>query len=265
MDGIGEKLVEQLLDEHVITTVADLYRLTFDELMGLERTGEKTANNVLNEISKSKAMTLGRFLHALGLPGIGPELATALAQKLQDASGLMKWLEAAHAIFGETSFGPSAGENGKSHTHNEALRNLMEIDGVGSVVALHFRDGLHQRKEMLEDLLSLIDVQPQPILAAGGPFEGRTFCLTGTLSKPRKEIQQIIQDAGGKVVGSVSAKLGVLVAGEQAGSKKAKAESLGITVWSEADLLAELDSEAPPQPPSSTEKGTVGQPSLFDF
>lgn len=265
MDGIGEKLVEQLLDEHVITTVADLYRLTFNELMGLERTGEKTANNVLNEISKSKAMTLGRFLHALGLPGIGPELATAMAQKLHDAPGLMQWLEAAHAAFGEASFGPPVGENGKPFTHNEALRNLMGIDGVGSVVALHFRDGLHQRKQMLEDLLSLIDVQPQPFLAAGGPFEGRTFCLTGTLSKPRKEIQQIIQDAGGKVVGSVSAKLGVLVAGEQAGSKKAKAESLGIAVWSEADLLSELNSEAPTPSVPSAEKGNVGQPSLFDF
>ncbi|MDA8839442.1 NAD-dependent DNA ligase LigA [Candidatus Poseidonia alphae] len=265
MDGIGEKLVEQLLDEHIITTVADLYRLTFNELMGLERTGEKTANNVLNEISKSKAMTLGRFLHALGLPGIGPELATAMAQKLHDAPGLMQWLEAAHAAFGEASFGPPVGENGKPFTHNEALRNLMGIDGVGSVVALHFRDGLHQRKEMLEDLLSLIDVQPQPLLAAGGPFEGRTFCLTGTLSKPRKEIQQIIQDAGGKVVGSVSAKLGVLVAGEQAGSKKAKAESLGIAVWSEADLLSELNSEAPTPSVPSAEKGNVGQPSLFDF
>ena len=265
MDGIGEKLVEQLLDDCIITTIADLYRLTFDELMELERTGEKTANNVLHEISKSKSMFLGRFLHALGLPGIGPELATSIAQKLKDSSGLMQWLEAAHATIEDDSFGPNVAETGKPYAHNLALRSLMEIDGVGSVVALHFRDGLHQRKEMLEDLLSLIDVQEQPILASGGPFEGRTFCVTGTLSKPRKEVQQIIQEAGGKVIGSVSAKLSVLVAGEQAGSKKAKAESLGITVWSEADLLAELDSEVPAANPPTANAGESGQPSLFDF
>jgi DNA ligase (NAD+) len=141
----------------------------------------------------------------------------------------------------------------------------MEIDGVGSVVALHFRDGLHQRKEMLQDLLSLIDVQEQPLLTSGGPFDGRTFCVTGTLSKPRKEIQQLIQEAGGKVVGSVSAKLSVLVAGEQAGSKKAKAESLGVTVWNEAELLAELDSEVTLSDPPSSPSEKKGQPSLFDF
>lgn len=118
---------------------------------------------------------------------------------------------------------------------------------------------------MLQDLLSLIDVQEQPLLTSGGPFDGRTFCVTGTLSKPRKEIQQLIQGAGGKVVGSVSAKLSVLVAGEQAGSKKAKAESLGVTVWNEADLLAELDSEVTLSDPPSSPSEKKGQPSLFDF
>jgi len=265
MDGIGEKLVEQLLDDRIITTIADLYRLTFDELMELERTGEKTANNVLHEISKSKIMILGRFLHALGLPGIGPELATSIAQKLKHSSGLMQWLVAAHATVDDDTFGPNVSDTGKPYVHNLALRTLMEIDGVGSVVALHFRDGLHQRKEMLQDLLSLIDVQEQPLLASGGPFDGRTFCVTGTLSKPRKEIQQLIQGAGGKVVGSVSAKLSVLVAGEQAGSKKAKAESLGVTVWNEADLLAELDSEVTLSDPPSSPSEKKGQPSLFDF
>ena len=265
MDGIGEKLVEQLLDDRIITTIADLYRLTFDELMELERTGEKTANNVLHEISKSKSMILGRFLHALGLPGIGPELATSIAQKLKHSSGLMQWLEAAHATVDDDSFGPNVSDTGKPYAHNLALRTLMEIDGVGSVVALHFRDGLHQRTEMLQDLLPLIYVQEQPLLASGGPFEGRTFCVTGTLSKPRKEIQQRIQEAGGRVVGSVSAKLSVLVAGEQAGSKKAKAESLGVTVWNEADLLAELDSEVTLSDPPSSPSEKKGQPSLFDF
>ena len=263
MDGIGEKLVEQLLDEGIIRTVADLYRLTFDELMTLERTGEKSANNVLSEISKSKTMVLGRFLHGLGLSGIGPELANAIAQKLRDANGLIQWLESAHASKEDALFGPPCDDNGKSHEHNEALRSLMEIDGVGSIVALHFRDGLEQRKEILEDLLSSVVVLEQPIQVSGGLFEGKTFCLTGTLSKPRKEIQQLIQDAGGKVVGSVSEKLAVLVAGEKAGSKKAKAEALGVTIWSEANLMAQFDLEIQDEPKDSQTQSK--QPTLLDF
>ena len=265
MDGIGEKLVEQLLDEGVIRTVADLYRLNFDELMALERTGEKSANNVLSEISKSKTMNLGSFLHALGLSGIGPELANAIALKLHDSAGLMQWLDAAHAAKEDAMFGPESSDSGKTFEHNEAIRNLMSIDGVGSIVALHFRDGLQQRRAMIEDLLSLIVVQKQPALTSGGPFEGKTFCLTGTLSRGRKEIQQLIQNAGGKVVGSVSEKLGILVAGEKAGSKKTKAEALGIIIWSETNLMAELKSNTQEQDESADVQEQPRQPSLLDF
>ena len=263
MDGIGEKLVEQLLDEGIIATVADLYRLNFDQLMALERTGEKSANNVLSEISKSTTMVLGRFLHALGLSGIGPELANAIATKLRDATGLIQWLDSAHAVKGDALFGPRHADNGKAHDHNEAIRGLMEIDGVGSIVALHFRDGLQQRRAMLDDLLTLVVVQEQPSIAFGGPFDGKTFCLTGTLSKPRKEIQQLIQNAGGKVVGSVSEKLGVLIAGEKAGSKKTKAEALGVTIWSESNLMAELESQGEDESGDAPEQSR--QPTLLDF
>ena len=139
----------------------------------------------------------------------------------------------------------------------------MEIDGVGSIVALHFRDGLQQRRAMLDDLLTLVVVQEQPSMAFGGPFDGKTFCLTGTLSKPRKEIQQLIQNAGGKVVGSVSEKLGVLIAGEKAGSKKTKAEALGVTIWSESNLMAELESQGEDESGDAPEQSR--QPTLLDF
>jgi len=93
---------------------------------------------------------------------------------------------------------------------------------------------------LLEDLVAQVNVLPEPVMAEGGPFEGMTFCVTGTLSAPRKEIQQRIIDAGGKIVGSVSAKLSVLVAGEKAGSKLTKATDLGVDVWDEQTLAQRL-------------------------
>ena len=236
LDGVGEKLVEQLLDAGLISSCADLYRLTMDDLLGLERMGEKSATNVLREVEKARTMTLGRFLHALGLPGIGPELATSMARVLGDAPGLLAWLEASHAQPGEKGFGPLEDENGKPHVHNAALRQLLSVEGVGEIVVLQLRDGLAQRRALVEDLVDLLTIEVEPTLTKGGVFDGMTFCVTGTLSAPRKEIQQRIADAGGKVVGSVSAKLSVLVAGEQAGSKLDKATSLNVTVWSEDAL-----------------------------
>lgn len=121
---------------------------------------------------------------------------------------------------------------------------------------------------MLNDLASLIDVLDEPKAASGGPLEGMTLCLTGSLQRPRKEVQLIIKGAGGKVVGSVSSQLDVLVAGEKAGSKLAKAEGLGITIWSEAQLHDACNSQAPQKPSSPSDESAgaqAKQPSLFDF
>ncbi len=242
LDGVGEKLVDQLLDAQLIASCADLYRLTLDGLLGLDRMGAKSANNVLAEVAKSRTMSLGKFLHALGLPGIGPELATALASALGDATGLLRWLDAAHASIGDDAYGPELGDNGKPHGHNQAIRTMLEIDGVGEIVALQFRDGLALRRPLVEDLIVLLTIEPEQVKTTVGPFVGMTFCVTGTLSAPRKEIQQRITDAGGKIVGSVSAKLSVLVAGEKAGSKLTKATNLSVEVWSEDELNERLSS-----------------------
>ena len=118
---------------------------------------------------------------------------------------------------------------------------MLDLDGVGEIVALQFRDGLQIRRSLVEDLIGLLTIEKEIVRAAEGPFVGMTFCVTGTLSAPRKEIQQRITDAGGKIVGSVSAKLSVLVAGEKAGSKLTKATNLGVDVWSEDDLNARLE------------------------
>lgn len=264
LDGVGEKLVEQLLESGLIVTAADLYRLTMEGLLGLERVGEKSATNVLAEVEKARTMSLGKFLHALGLPGIGPELASSMATVMGDAPGLLSWLDRAHAEPGEDAFGSALDGMGKPYGHNAALRTVLEVDGVGEIVALQFRDGLTARRGLLEDLIGLLNIEKEVVKTAAGPFIGMTFCVTGTLSAPRKEIQERIVNAGGKIVGSVSAKLSVLVAGEKAGSKLTKATTLGVTVWSEDDLGARIEEH--PAVASKDEQEVGGpQSSLADF
>ena len=276
MDGIGEKLVEQLLEQDHIKNIPDLFRLQQAELENMDRMGEKSALNVLNELGKVKELPLGKFLHALGLPGIGPELATSVAQHCGDFTSLLQWVEDAFATEEDANFGPLLDEKEKPYSENQAIRSLCDVEGIGSKVALQVRDGLSKRKEMLLDLATLITLLDEPKAASGGPLDGMTFCLTGTLQKPRKEVQLAIKAAGGKVTGSVSSQLSVLLAGEKAGSKLAKAESLGVQVWSEQKLEAALGQSTPPvQTHTSTErepeqnseskKRENKQPSLFDF
>ena len=279
MDGVGEKLIEQLLDEGLVKNIPDLYRLERSQLENLERMGEKSALNVLNELNKTKTMSLSKFLHALGLPGIGPELALLVAQFGETYPQLMQWVLDANANEGEEAFGPQLDEKGKPHKENQALRQLTEIEGIGIIVAKQVRDGLAKRREMLDDLVSLIDVTRQEKAVAGGSLAGKQFCLTGTLSRPRKEVQLAIKNAGGKVVGSVSAKLDVLVAGEKAGSKRAKAENLGVAIWSEDELfqaiegqttspseaVVESEEEEQSQEEATPSNGKAPQKSLFEF
>ena len=272
MDGIGEKLVEQLLEQGHIKNIPDLFRLQQAELENMERMGEKSALNVLSELSKVKELHLGKFLHALGLPGIGPELATSVAQHCGDFSSLLQWVEDAFATTEDETFGPILDEKEKPFSENQAIRSMCSVEGIGSKVALQVRDGLSKRTEMLLDLATFITILDEPKAASGGPLDGMTFCLTGTLQKPRKEIQLAIKAAGGKVVGSVSSQLTVLLAGEKAGSKLAKAESLGLQVWSEQQLEAAIGYTSPPAqkvlqtvPEPEPEKKETKQPSLFDF
>ena len=266
LDGVGEKLVEQLLESGLIVTAADLYRLTMEGLIGLERVGEKSATNVLAEVEKARTMGLGKFLHALGLPGIGPELASSMAAVMGDAPGLLSWLDRAHAKPGEDAFGPTLDGMGKPYGLNAALRTVLEVDGVGEIVALQFRDGLTARRTLVEDLIGLLNIEKEVVKTADGPFVGMTFCVTGTLSAPRKEIQERIVNAGGKIVGSVSAKLSVLVAGEKAGSKLTKATNLGVEIWSEGDLNARISDKSVSEIQSQeTVKSDAGQSSLVDF
>ena len=156
------------------------------------------------------------------------------------------------AVPGEAAFGPAEDERGKAYDQPQAIRELCTMDGVGTVVAQSFRDGLSRRRTTVEALLTALDVTDATQPASGGVLEGRSFCLTGTLTMPRKQAQEAIKAAGGRVVGSVSKALDVLVAGASAGSKLTKAEALGIEVWDEARLEQELGRTEAPAPPANT-------------
>ena len=212
MDGIGEKLVEQLCAEKLVKTVPDLYRLNSEQLQSLDRMAEKSATNVMNQLNATREVALDTFLSALGLPGIGPELATAFAGEICTIESLLSLTE-------------------------EDLERLVAIEGVGETVALSLMTGISDRAEMLADFSQILNITPvAKTEAPTGPLVGHTFCITGTLSRPRKEIALRIKAAGGKVVSTVSGKLDFLVAGDNAGSKLEKANRLDVTVLSEEAL-----------------------------
>ena len=215
MDGIGEKLIEALLERGLVETIADLYRLSHSQISNLDRMGDKSAYNVLDELSKTRTLNLARFLHALGIERIGPEVATTISQHFTSLEKLLLWVD--------------EGDD----------EELTTIDGIGEKVATIFREGISKRRELIDELSQIITVTDEAE-SASGIFDGKSFCITGSLSRPRKEIALAIKNAGGKVVGSVSGNLDVLVAGENAGSKLAKAESLEVEVWSEENLFSQI-------------------------
>ena len=211
MDGIGEKLVEQLCDAGLISNIPDLYRLNMEQLIELERMAEKSASNVISQLNGTRQMSLDTFLSALGLPGIGPELATAFAGEICTIEALQSLDES-------------------------DVERLVSIEGVGETVALSLISGIQDREEMIRDfsqILTITEVAKTEV--PSGPLMGYTFCITGTLSRPRKEIALQTKAAGGKVVSSVSGKLDYLIAGENAGSKLDKANRLGVKVLNEVE------------------------------
>ena len=212
IDGIGEKLIETLLDHQLIKSISDMYRLTHDQLSELDRMGNKSANNVISELDKTRRLNLAKFLHALGLERIGPEVATSISQHFTSLEKLLHWVD--------------EGENSE----------LTEIDGIGEKVALIFREGIIKRRSLIDELKEIISVTDEG-KKSGGILDGLSFCITGSLSRPRKEIAEDIKNVGGKVVSNVSGNLDYLVAGESAGSKLEKAENLGVKILSEQDLL----------------------------
>ncbi len=217
IDGLGDKLVDQLVEADLIRTPSDLYRLTLVQLAGLERMAEKSASNLIAALEESKARPLARVLFGLGIRHVGEAVARELAAHFGSIDGLM---------------GADA----------EALQ---AVDGVGPEIASSLSGwfSVEANSEEVSALRALGVQFPELIIEDDeGLLKGKTFVITGTLpTLGRKEASQIIRDGGGKVTGSVSAKTDYLVAGEAAGSKLAKATALGIEILDEAALLAMVD------------------------
>jgi len=214
IEGLGSKLIEQLVAVDRIKTPADIFRLRKDELAEMERMGEKSAENLVNSIEESRSTTLERFLYALGIREVGEATASALA-----------------FYFGKLDAIQQATEE-----------ELVEVPDVGPVVASRIRsffDEGHNRdviRALQEFGVHWKESEPQRSPSEGG-LSGKTFVLTGTLTNmTRDEAKQKIHALGGKVTGSVSKKTSYLIYGDKAGSKLAKAQELGVETMDEAGL-----------------------------
>ncbi len=215
IDGLGPQIVELLLKNKLISDPADLYLLRSDEIAGLERMGEKSAQNLVSAIEGSKKAGLERLVYALGIRNVGQVAATALAAKYKTLDALM------------------------SATEEE----ICEIDDFGMITAECVVNWFsHQPNRELCARLSAAGVLTESTAApTGEKFKGLTFVLTGTLpNMSRDEAAALIKAAGGKVSGSVSSKTAYVVAGEAAGSKLTKAQALGINIIDEAELMIML-------------------------
>lgn len=228
VDGLGSKLIEQLVDRGLVGSLADLYRLDAALLASLDRMGDKSATNLVEALEASKQQPWHRQLYGLGIRHIGEVNAKALAAAFFSIDSL-----AAAAL--------------------EAPEQIAELHGIGPEISASLGQWLRTpaNQQLLQDLRSVglsleasaseQEAASQAGADADGVLQGKTLVLTGTLPNlSRSEAKALIEAAGGKVSGSVSKKTDYLVAGEAAGSKLTKAESLGVTVLSEADLTALL-------------------------
>ena len=211
IDGLGDKLVDQLVDSGLIGDVSDLFQLHSEDVAALERMGAKSADNLMDALQKSKTSSLSRFLFALGIREVGEATANNLAQEFLTLDAIM-----------------AADEE-----------RLQQTPDVGPVVAANIVSFFQQPHniEVLDKLLAAGIEWPEEQRQQGElPLQSKTFVLTGALSRPRSEFKERLQQLGAKVAGSVSKKTDYVVAGEAAGSKLKKAESLGIAILNETEL-----------------------------
>ena len=218
IDGLGEKQAMRFLDEGLIRDPADIYDLTAERIAKLDGWAEVSANNLIREIEASRGRPFGLVLYALGLPGIGYVNAQALAEHFGSIDTLLE----------------------------AGAEEIERVEGIGPVLARQVQEELSDESTLelirrLRDRGLRFELSESERRAEGGPMEGKTFVLTGTLpSLTRQEATAMIRRAGGKVTGSVSKSTDYVVAGDSPGSKLAKAEELGTTVLDEEELRALL-------------------------
>jgi DNA ligase (NAD+) len=226
IDGLGEKLIDALIEHDLVHHFAEIYALVAEQLADLPRMGEKSAANVVEAIEASKQRGLSRVLGSLGIRHIGTATARTLAMHFEDIEALVAADEQA----------------------------LTEVPDVGPIVAASLHTYLHSQvgQATLAALraagvdLTSREYQRKAAASADSPFAGKTIVLTGTLEHfTRPELTEKLQALGAKVTGSVSKKTDLVIAGEEAGSKLDKAQKLGVEVWDEAALMKHLEDCVP--------------------
>ena len=213
IDGLGPAILELLLDRHIISSIPSIYTMDLAEVGALEGMGEKSARNLAAAIEKSKSAEINRLVYALGIRHIGEKAAKLLCEHFLSIEAVM----------------------------TADVNEISMIDGFGSIMAQSVYDyfSLKETKELIDELRAAgVEMRPLEPKSKGGIFAGMTFVLTGTLpTMSRKEASALIESHGGKTSSSVSKKTDYVLAGEDAGSKLTKAQSLGVTIITEADLL----------------------------
>ena len=218
VEGLGSKLIDQLVDRGMVKNPADLFGLNQAKLQSLDRMGEKSTDNLVNTLNACKETTLARFLYALGIRGVGEATAMNLANYFGDLSVLM----------------------------NAASEELQKVPDVGPIVAQHISSFFNQshNRDVIRQLVketAIHWVKPEMAIKSGTPFAGKTFVLTGTLTKmTRTEVKEHIQSLGGKVASAVSSKTDYVVIGKNPGSKLDKARNLAIQTIDEDRFSALL-------------------------
>ena len=212
IDGLGYKIVEQLIEKGLIKNIADIYSLTLEEIASLKKNGKKFAKNLIDSIEKSKEQDLFHLITALGIRQVGTKAAKVLAKKYKTIENLQ------NATFESLSMTEDVGEI--------TANNIIEFFSQG------------QTKDTLEKLKQAgVNMKILEVESIDNRFEGKTFVLTGTLEKyTRQEASDLIEKYGGKVSSSVSKKTSYVLAGEEAGSKLTKAQELSVTILTEAEF-----------------------------
>jgi DNA ligase (NAD+) len=223
IEGLGDKLVEQMVDGNIIQTLPDLYKLGLTALAGLDRMADKSAQNIVAALEKSKQTSLPRFLFGLGIRHVGEATAKELAKYFGKLDGIM----------------------GETVETAATVEQLLEVPDVGPIVAESIHTFFQQphNREVVEQLRACGITWPEgePAAQTPKPLAGKTFVITGTLpTLGRDDAKDMLEAAGAKVAGSVSKKTDYLLAGAEAGSKLTKAQDLGVAVIDEAQMLEML-------------------------
>ena len=235
IDGLGPKIIDVLLENNLVTDFADIFRLKKGDLLALPRFAEKSADNIVESIEKSKKVTLPRLLTALSIPQVGEETAYDVARHFEqnskhEARSTKEIRNQKYEIQHKTAL---------DRISNASIEEFRSIYGVGEVVAQSFVDWFADtdNKKLLVNLLKNVSVIAEDINTSR-PLEGKSFVFTGTLPTLDREVaQDMVRKNGGDVSSSVSEKTSYVVAGEEAGSKLDKARELGVTILSQDDFL----------------------------